>query len=209
MIYASCEGVIAACTGPVAFNKGSRSLAVCNVAGVCCAAHNEACICLNPLPYCVASRTAAHLGVPIAPETTLAPRSSAAEPAYDAPAESNHWGTGAGSQRSNMAAVLHGINDLRFEQAPPLPDRCGGSRGCGRCGGCAHWHFCRNASLSTNGDGSTVLVCTNSAGLKTPHAVCRPAPGTARIAIKAVGICRSDVHYLERVRCVMPNTSLH
>lgn len=32
-----------------------------------------------------------------------------------------------------------------------------------------------------------------------PHSR-RPAPGNARIAIKAVGICRSDVHYLERVR---------
>lgn len=50
---------------------------------------------------------------------------------------------------SNAAAVLHGINDLRYEEAPPLPD--------------------------------TV------------------APGAVRVAIKAVGICRSDVHYLQKV----------
>ncbi len=53
------------------------------------------------------------------------------------------------------------------------------------------------------------LLWTNSAGLDTPHAVCRPAPGTARIAIKAVGICRSDVYYLERVPHAIPATSLH
>jgi L-iditol 2-dehydrogenase len=49
---------------------------------------------------------------------------------------------------SNAAAVLHGINDLRFEEAPLLPE--------------------------------TV------------------APGAVRVAIKAVGICRSDVHYLQK-----------
>ena len=31
------------------------------------------------------------------------------------------------------------------------------------------------------------------------HRPRRPAPGNVRIAVKAVGICRSDVHYLERV----------
>lgn len=51
---------------------------------------------------------------------------------------------------SNAAAVLHGINDLRFEEAPPLP----------------------------------AMV----------------APGAVRVGIKAVGICRSDVHYLQKVR---------
>ncbi len=51
---------------------------------------------------------------------------------------------------SNAAAVLHGINDLRFEEAPPLPQ--------------------------------TV------------------APGAVRVGIKSVGICRSDVHYLQKVR---------
>ncbi len=45
--------------------------------------------------------------------------------------------------------MLHGINDLRYEEAPPLPE--------------------------------TV------------------APGAVRVAIKAVGICRSDVHYLQKV----------
>lgn len=53
-------------------------------------------------------------------------------------------------QFSNAAAVLHGINDLRYEEAPPLPE--------------------------------TV------------------APGAVRVGIKAVGICRSDVHYLQKVR---------
>lgn len=53
---------------------------------------------------------------------------------------------------SNAAAVLHGINDLRYEEAPSLPQ--------------------------------TV------------------APGAVRVAIKAVGICRSDVHYLQKVDCV-------
>ena len=52
---------------------------------------------------------------------------------------------------SNAAAVLHGINDLRYEEAPSLPQ--------------------------------TV------------------APGAVRVAIKAVGICRSDVHYLQKVGC--------
>jgi hypothetical protein len=53
---------------------------------------------------------------------------------------------------SNAAAVLHGINDLRYEEAPSLPQ--------------------------------TV------------------APGAVRVAIKAVGICRSDVHYLQKVGCL-------
>jgi hypothetical protein len=53
---------------------------------------------------------------------------------------------------SNAAAVLHGINDLRYEEAPSLPQ--------------------------------TV------------------APGAVRVAIKAVGICRSDVHYLQKVSCL-------
>ena len=53
--------------------------------------------------------------------------SSAAEPAFDSPLDPSRWGEASnlGSQRSNMAAVLHGVHDLRFEQAPPLPDRCG------------------------------------------------------------------------------------
>ena len=50
-------------------------------------------------------------------------RSAAAEPAPEVPADSSYWGTGVKSQRRNMAAVLHGVHDLRFEQAPPLPDR--------------------------------------------------------------------------------------
>lgn len=50
-------------------------------------------------------------------------RSAAAEPALEFPADSSTWGTGITSQRSNMAAVLHGVRDLRFEQAPPMPDR--------------------------------------------------------------------------------------
>jgi L-iditol 2-dehydrogenase len=44
--------------------------------------------------------------------------------------------------------MLHGINDLRFEQAPPLPE-------------------------------------------STP-------PGSVRVAIKAMGICRTDIHYLQK-----------
>jgi hypothetical protein len=58
----------------------------------------------------------------------------------------------ASGQLRNAAAVLHGIHDLRFEEAPPLPEM--------------------------------------------------PPPGSVRIAVKAVGICRSDVHYLEKVATV-------
>lgn len=54
----------------------------------------------------------------------------------------------AASEFSNAAAVLHGINDLRYQQAPPLP--------------------------------SSV------------------AAGDVRVAIRAVGICRTDIHYLQK-----------
>ncbi len=50
----------------------------------------------------------------------------------------------------NAAAVLHGVNDLRFEEAPPLPPR--------------------------------------------------PPAGWVRVRVRAVGICRTDVHFLQHVR---------
>ena len=50
----------------------------------------------------------------------------------------------------NAAAVLHGVNDLRFEEAPPLPPR--------------------------------------------------PPAGWVRVCVRAVGICRTDVHFLQHVR---------
>jgi hypothetical protein len=56
----------------------------------------------------------------------------------------------AGASRRNLAAVMHGINDLRFEEHA------------------------------------------------LPSAV---APGSVRVAMKAVGICGSDLHYLQHVRC--------
>ena len=64
----------------------------------------------------------------------------------------------AGASRRNLAAVMHGVNDLRFEEHA------------------------------------------------LPGAV---APGSVRVAMKAVGICGSDVHYLQHVRrCAMLCTYL-
>ena len=54
----------------------------------------------------------------------------------------SHW--------RNPAAVLHGIDDLRFEDVP-LPDKV--------------------------------------------------ADGHVRVAVRALGICGSDVHYYKKVRC--------
>lgn len=66
-------------------------------------------------------------------------------------------GKPATSEFGNAAAVLHGINDLRYQEAPPLPSSI--------------------------------------------------AAGEVRIAIKAVGICRTDIHYLQKVNGGLPTTS--
>lgn len=75
-----------------------------------------------------------------APSKALVSRSFSSLPAAaDYP---SHW--------RNPAAVLHGIDDLRFEDVP-LPDKV--------------------------------------------------ADGHVRVAVRALGICGSDVHYYKKVRC--------
>ena len=75
-----------------------------------------------------------------APSQTLIARKFSSVPAFaDYP---SHW--------RNPAAVLHGIDDLRFEDVP-LPDKV--------------------------------------------------ADGHVRVAVRALGICGSDVHYYKKVRC--------